>query len=114
VDKWEYNETVHQLLTDFMKAYELVWRQILYNIPIEFGGTKKLVRLIKIGFNETRSKVRIGQWFSTSVRQRPGKFFFYKTRARYRAAARQLRNTGIGKHSSDTFPTHNGLKCEMF
>jgi hypothetical protein len=32
------------------------------------------------------------QWFSTVVRPRPGKFFTYKTRARYRAAARRLRN----------------------
>jgi hypothetical protein len=35
------------------------------------------------------------QWFSTSVRPRPGKFSFYKTRARYRAAARRLRNTAL-------------------
>jgi hypothetical protein len=34
------------------------------------------------------------QWFSTFVGWRPCKFFFYKTRARYRAAAaRRLRNT---------------------
>jgi hypothetical protein len=30
------------------------------------------------------------------VRPRPCKFFFYKTRARYRAAARRLRNTDLG------------------
>jgi hypothetical protein len=28
------------------------------------------------------AKRAIGQWFSTFVRPRPGKFFFYKTRAR--------------------------------
>jgi hypothetical protein len=37
----------------------------------------------------------LDQWFSTFVRPRPGKFFFYKTRARYWAAARLLRNTGL-------------------
>jgi hypothetical protein len=29
------------------------------------------------------------------VRPRPGKFFLYKTRARYQAASRRLRNTGL-------------------
>jgi hypothetical protein len=32
--KWEYNETVHQLFIDFKKAYDLVRREILYNILI--------------------------------------------------------------------------------
>jgi hypothetical protein len=32
--KWEYNEVVHQLIIDFKKAYDLVRRVILYNIPI--------------------------------------------------------------------------------
>jgi hypothetical protein len=48
------------------------------------------------------------QWFSTFIRPRDGKFFFYKTRARYRAAARRLKNTALhtfyriwGSHSDD-------------
>jgi hypothetical protein len=45
--KWEYNETVHQLFTDFKKAYESVGREIIYDILIEFGVPMKLVRLIK-------------------------------------------------------------------
>jgi hypothetical protein len=36
--KWEYNEAVHQLFIDFMKAYDSV-REVLYNILIEFGVT---------------------------------------------------------------------------
>jgi hypothetical protein len=32
---------------DFKKAYDSVRREVLYNIPIEFGIPKKLVRLIK-------------------------------------------------------------------
>jgi hypothetical protein len=27
--KWEYNETVHQLFTDFKKAYDSVGRKVL-------------------------------------------------------------------------------------
>ena len=43
--KWEYNKAVHQLLIDFKKAYDSVRREILCNIPIEFGIPMKLVRL---------------------------------------------------------------------
>jgi hypothetical protein len=45
--KWEYNETVHQVLIDFKKAYDSVRREVLYNI-IEYGVPMKLVRLIKM------------------------------------------------------------------
>ena len=30
--KWEYNDAVHQLFTDFKKAYDSVRREVLYNI----------------------------------------------------------------------------------
>jgi len=46
--KWEYNEAVHQLFIDFEKAYDLIRRENLYNILIEFGVPRKLVRLIKM------------------------------------------------------------------
>jgi sorting nexin-29 len=58
--KWEYNETVYQLFIGFKNAYDSV-REVLYNILIEFGVPKKLVRLIKMRLNETYSKVRIGR-----------------------------------------------------
>jgi hypothetical protein len=45
--KWEYNEAVHQLFIDFKKAYDLVRREVLLNILIEFGIPMKLVRLVK-------------------------------------------------------------------
>jgi hypothetical protein len=46
--KWEYNGTVHQLFIDFKKACDPVKREVLYNILLEFGIPKKLVRLIKM------------------------------------------------------------------
>jgi hypothetical protein len=45
------NEKIHQLITDFKKAYDSVMREVLYNIPTEFGVTMKLVRLINICLN---------------------------------------------------------------
>jgi hypothetical protein len=41
----------------------------------------------------------LDQWFSTFVRPRPRKFFFYKTRAQYRVAARRLRTTDLDSDS---------------
>ena len=72
--KWEYSEAVHQLFIDFKKAYDSVRREIdfkkaydsvrreiLYNILIEFGVPKKLVRLINMCLTETYSRVRVGK-----------------------------------------------------
>jgi len=59
--KWEYNEAVHQLFIDFKKAYDSVRREVLYNILIECGIPKKLVRLIKMCLTETYSTVRVGK-----------------------------------------------------
>jgi hypothetical protein len=55
---------VHQLFIDFKKAYDSVKREVLYNILLEFGTPKKLVRLIKMCLNEAYTKVRIGKLMS--------------------------------------------------
>ncbi|KAJ4432545.1 hypothetical protein ANN_21168, partial [Periplaneta americana] len=57
-------QQVHQLFIDFKKAYDSVKREVLYDILIEFGIPKKLVRLIKMCLSETYSRVRIGQFLS--------------------------------------------------
>jgi hypothetical protein len=62
--KWEYNGTVHQLFTDFKKAYASVKREGLHSILLEFGVPKKLVRLMKMYLNETYSIVCIGKLLS--------------------------------------------------
>jgi hypothetical protein len=59
--KWEQNEAVHHLFIDFKKAYDSVRREALYNILIEFGIRKKLVRLIKMCLTETYSRVLVGK-----------------------------------------------------
>jgi hypothetical protein len=51
---------------DFKKAYDLVRREVLYSILIEFGIPMQLVRLIKVCLNETYSKVHIGKHLSDS------------------------------------------------
>jgi hypothetical protein len=49
---------------DFKKACDSVKREVLYNILLEFGIPKNLVRLIKMCLNETYSKVCMGKLFS--------------------------------------------------
>jgi hypothetical protein len=60
----EYNGTIHQIFIDFKKAYDSIRREVLYNILIEFGMPRKLVRLIKMCLNETCCKIRIGKHLS--------------------------------------------------
>jgi hypothetical protein len=55
---------VHQLFIDFKKAYDSVKREVLYNILLEHGISKKLVRLIKMCLNKTYSKVHVGKLLS--------------------------------------------------
>jgi hypothetical protein len=52
---------VHQLFIDFKKAYDSIKGEVLYNILLDFGIPKKLVRLIKMYLNETYSKVCVGK-----------------------------------------------------
>jgi hypothetical protein len=53
--KWEFIGTIHQLFTDFKKAYNSVRREVLHSILIEFGVPRKLVGLIQMCLNETYS-----------------------------------------------------------
>jgi hypothetical protein len=52
---------VHQLFIDFKKTYDSVRSEALYNILIEFGIPKKLVRLVKLCPTETYSRVHVGK-----------------------------------------------------
>jgi len=70
--KWEYKETVHQLFIDFKKAYYSVRREVLYNILMEFGFPKKLIRLIKMCLTETYSRDWVGKNLSDMFHIRNG------------------------------------------
>jgi hypothetical protein len=59
--KWKYNETVHQLFIDFKKSYDIVRKELLCNILIEFGVLMKLIRLIKMYLNQTYSKLNVDE-----------------------------------------------------
>ena len=63
---------MHQLFIDFKKAYDLVRREVLYNIPIEFRVPKKLVRIIKMCLTEMYSRVWVGKNLSDSFPIRNG------------------------------------------
>ena len=66
--KWEYKETVHHPFIGFMKAYDSIRREVLYNTPIEYGIPMKLLRLIKMYLIETYSRVRVGKNLSNMFR----------------------------------------------
>jgi len=53
--KMGMQKTVHQLFIHFKTDFDLVMREVLFNIPIEFGTPIKLVRLIKMCLNETNT-----------------------------------------------------------
>ena len=58
--------TITKKLIDFEKAHDSIKREFLYDILIKFGVPKKLVRLIKTCIDNTRSKVRIRNYLSSS------------------------------------------------
>jgi hypothetical protein len=62
--KLECSEAVHTLFIDFKKNYDTVRREVLYNILIESGIPMKLIWLLKMGLQETCSRVRMGKYLS--------------------------------------------------
>jgi hypothetical protein len=71
-EKWEYNETVRQVFIYIKKTYNSVWREVLYNILMEFWVPMKLFRLIKMCLNKTYSQVSTGKHLSDSFPTKNG------------------------------------------
>jgi hypothetical protein len=65
--KWKYNGTVHQLFINFKEAYDSVMREVLCNILIRYGISRKLLGLIKMCLNESYSTVHMGKNLSYEV-----------------------------------------------
>jgi hypothetical protein len=63
-EKMAYNERVHQLFTEFKKAYDSIKREEFYNNLIKVGVPMKKDRLIKMCFKETYSLACIGKHIS--------------------------------------------------
>jgi hypothetical protein len=61
---WRTNGSTMRQYINFKKAYDSVRRKVLYSILIAFDIPTKLVRQIKIPFNETYGKFHMGQKFS--------------------------------------------------
>jgi hypothetical protein len=66
-EKFEYNQTVHQLFIDFKKAYDSVRVEVFYCVLIEWEVPMKLVRMFKICLHEMYSKVHIGIHLSNNL-----------------------------------------------
>ena len=60
------------LFIDLKEAYDSVRREVLYNILMEFGIPKKLIKLIKMCLTETYSRVWVGKNFSDRFPIRDG------------------------------------------
>jgi hypothetical protein len=58
---WRRNGNTMRLYLDFKNVYDSVRREVLYNIPTEFGIPMKLLRLIKLCLNERYSDVHISK-----------------------------------------------------
>ena len=70
--KWEDNDALYQLFTNFQKAYDSIRREVLYNNFNEFGTPMKLVRLIQICLNETYTRDRVGKHVSDTFAAQNG------------------------------------------
>jgi len=63
---------VHPVLKDFKQAYNLVRKEILYNILFEFCIPVKMVMLIEMCVHEAYSRVRLGKHLSDTFPIRNG------------------------------------------
>ncbi|CAG4982594.1 unnamed protein product [Colias eurytheme] len=62
--RWEYAQSLHILFVDFIKAYDSVDRDSLYNILRLFQIPEKLVRMVKVATETSKMKVKVCRGFT--------------------------------------------------
>ena len=69
---WEYNKDLHQLFIDFKQAYDSIKRSQLWQAMAECGIPKKLISLVKICLEGSKSRVKIDGTLSDCFEVRSG------------------------------------------
>ena len=68
----EYNIPIHQLYVDYKMAYDSIKRKFLYETLQEFGIPNKIIRLVHMTLNKSKSKIKIQGEYSREFEIRHG------------------------------------------
>ncbi|CAF3565234.1 unnamed protein product [Rotaria sp. Silwood1] len=68
----EFNQPLHICFIDLQKAYDSVNREALWRICRAYGLSDKMIKMIKLLYEDTRAEVRIDGDFSTSIQMKTG------------------------------------------
>ena len=68
----EYNIPIHQLYVDYKMAYDSIKRKFLYETLQEFGIPNKIIRLVHMTLNKSKSKIKIQGEYSREFEIRRG------------------------------------------
>lgn len=69
---WEYNQSIHYLFIDFLKAYDSIHRDSLWNVMIEFGFPLKLINMCRLCMDDNTSRILLNGKRSDSFQNRTG------------------------------------------
>ena len=68
----EFNQPLHICFIDLQKAYDSVNRETLWRICRAYGLSDKMIKMIKLLYEDTRAEVRIDGDLSTSIQMKTG------------------------------------------
>lgn len=63
---WEFGKSFYGLFIDFSKAYDSIYREKIWHKMESFGIPKKLIKLATLSVNDSKSKVKIENEYSSS------------------------------------------------